>query len=351
MTLPVRKLQIGDNASYELERNLWTDRFVPAAMKVAGRSVPVRVRYRGGHTRHYPKRSYEVVRGGRTYHYNAEYDDPSLIRNALSFRFFEWLKVPSPRTRHVLLYRNGEPLGVYLEIEGVERRFFRKRGIGCASLFYAVNEDAGFGLHGSGRSRDTSALLAGYEHKAGGSLERKRLAAFIRGIHEHEGTAAVSYLNRHLDTDNYLRWLAGAVLTGNYDGFEQNFALYRHRKTGKFRIIPWDYEGTWGRNCYGDIVSSGLVDVEGYNHLTAKLLEQPVFRARYKAILASALKGPFTERKLMPIVNRMIARLAPHIRRDATRRWTYGEFRGEAKLISDYIRERRALIASALRRL
>jgi spore coat protein H len=350
MPLPARSLHIDEEKNYELERNLWNDQYVAATMRVNGQSSKALVRYRGGHTRTYPKRSYEVVRRGRVYHYNAEYDDPSMIRNALSFRFFEWLKVPSPRTKHVLLYRNGEPLGVYLEIEGVERRFFRRRGIGYASLFYAVNNDADFGLHGGDGIRGKSSLLSGYEHKSGGYEERSRLAALIRGMHERDGARAASFLDSRLDTDNYLRWLAGAVLTGNYDGFEQNYALYRHRKSGKFRIVPWDYEGTWGRNCYGNVVSSGLVDTFGYNALTAKLLEQPVYRARYKTILTEALRGPFTERKLMPVVRGMMSELAPHIRADTMRRWSYRDFRGEEERIRTYIRERRRLIAAAIRK-
>ncbi|WP_027094362.1 CotH kinase family protein [Cohnella thermotolerans] len=351
MNLPVRELQIGEAESWEMERNLWNDRYVNAVMHANGRNVPVRVRFRGGHTREYPKRSYEVVRQGQSFHYNAEFDDPSMIRNALSFRFFEGLGVPSPRTKHVRLFLNGEPLGVYLEIEGVERAFFRRRGIGYSSLFYAVNNNADFGLRNPETNRLKHTLLSGYEHRFGGDAEKARLKAFIKGFNEKSGTGLTAFLKSKLDVENYLRWLAGAVLTGNYDGFEQNYALYRHKKTGKFRIIPWDYEGTWGRNCYGQLVSSGLVDVMGYNHLTRKVLEQKANRARYKAILSSALKGPFNENLIMPNVRSMISKLSPYIREDTLRRWSYSEFLGEGDVIRQYIRERRRLIASALRKM
>lgn len=351
MPLPVRQLLIGDEERLEMERQLWDDRFVRAFMPVNGQSVPVLVRYRGGHTREYPKRSYEVIRNGQSFHYNAEFDDPSMIRNALSFGFIESLGVPSPRTKHVRLLLNGEPQGVYLELEGVDRRFFNRRGIGYSSLFYAVNNNADFGLRNPETNRLKHSLLSGYESKFGGEDERARLVSFIKGIHEHEGAQSAAFLRSRLDVDNYLRWLAGAVLTGNYDGFEQNYAIYRHRKTGKYRIIPWDYEGTWGRNCYGQSVSSGLVDVKGYNYLTSKLLQYRPHRSQYRAILASALKGPFTERGIMPIVDRMMANLAPEIRFDRTRNWSFEEFQSESGVVRQYIRERRAIIASDLRKL
>ena len=43
-----------------------------------------------------------------------------MIRNALSFQFFNMMGVPSPRTKHMWLEWNGYPHGVYLEIESVD---------------------------------------------------------------------------------------------------------------------------------------------------------------------------------------------------------------------------------------
>lgn len=351
MPLPVRTLLMSDSAIQTMENNLWNDRYVRARMRTNGRTFSVSVRYRGGHTRTYPKRSYEVVRQGQAFHYNAEYDDPSMIRNALSFAFFPMIGVPAPRTKHVLLYRNSEPLGVYLEIEGVERSFFRRRNIGAVSLFYAVNNRADFNLFLPESNRLKQTLLSGYEYRFGGSGEKGKLTAFIRGFHERKGRQAQAFLQSKLDVDNYLRWLAGAVLTGNYDGFEQNYALYRSRVSGKFRIIPWDYEGTWGRNCYGRVVESDLVSVAGYNHLTRKLLEHKIFRNRYKSILKAALNGPFTESRLMPVVERKIAALSPYFRKDTSRKWSFEEFLGEPDVFRKYIRERRSIVRTEMEQL
>lgn len=349
MALPVRMLKLSDTADRELENNLWTDRYVAAAMKVNGKTEQAKIRYRGGHTREYPKRSYDVVRGGEVYHYNAEYDDPSMIRNALSFVFFPMLGVPAPRCKHVVLYRNDDPQGVYLEIESVGLRFFKRRSIGVCSLFYAINNNADFGIYEPETHRPKSSLLSGYEYRFGGAGERKRFAAFIRGISRTESSKMPSFFDRSLDVDNYLRWLAGAVLTGNYDGFEQNYAVYRHRKSGKYRIIPWDYEGTWGRNCYGRIQDDDQVPVMGYNQLTKKLLEHRPYRLQYIGFLKNALKGPFNERSIMPIVKKMISEIDPYYRNDPMRKWSYSEFLGEPDLIRRYIQVRREIVAQELK--
>lgn len=348
MSLPVISLKLSDSDSKELERNLWTDRYIAASVRTNGKTERAKIRYRGGHTREYPKRSYDVIRGDETCHYNAEYDDPSMIRNALSFAFFPLIGVPAPRCRHVLLYRNSDFLGVYLEIESVGRRFFRRRGIGASALFYAINNNANFDRYRSNYVTPKSSLFSGYEYRFGGETERKRFVSFLRAIHQMSGQDLIAFLSQTLDVDNYLRWLAGAVLTGNYDGFEQNYSIYRHRLTGKYRMIPWDYEGTWGRNCYGQIQDDDLVPVWGYNYLTKRLLEHRPFRIQYQNILLRSLKGPFTEHKLMPMALKMMAEIRPYVRNDPLNRWTFEEFLREDELIRRHIRVRRQLVAREL---
>ncbi|SFB40915.1 spore coat protein H [Cohnella sp. OV330] len=347
MPLPVRMLRVSDRHLAEMENNLWNGRFVPAAMEGwrAG-AASVSVRYRGGHTRAYPKRSFEVASAEGTRHYNAELDDPSMIRNALSFWFLDRVGLPSPSARHVLLALNGAPLGVYLEIESVDADFFRKRGLRASSLFYAVNDRADF------RAAPRASLLDGYEYRFGGRGERERLRGFIAGLHRRRSPAeTAAYLRSRLDIDNYLRWLSGAVLTGNYDGFDQNYAIYRNRATGRWSMAPWDYEGTWGRNCFGKSVDADLVEIGGYNSLTRKLLSDKSLKQRYKNLLRTLLGTVFTERSIMPRAEKLHREIAPYMRAERIARGAYAGFFDELKTIRQYIRDRRAILLRDLKRL
>jgi spore coat protein H len=158
-------------------------------------------------------------------------------------------------------------------------------------------------------------------------------------------------LNRKLDVANYLRWLAGAVLTNNYDGFDQNYALYEHKTSDKYRIIPWDYEGTWGRNCYGKPCASDLVRITGYNALTEALLADASVRKRYADLLADIVQTKFTEQSMMPVVRSMHGKIAESIYRDHTRNWPVRVFDGEPELIRRYIQERREIVRKELAKL
>jgi spore coat protein H len=346
--LPEYSIWIGNREWTKLNERIWSGSFTNAHLEYGGKRVPIRIRYRGGHTRNYPKKSYELRVGSRTYHFNAEYDDPSMIRNALSFRFFESIGVPSPATRHCILRINGRSQGVYLLIESVNRAFFRRRRIAARSLVYAENDSANFALASPVTGKRKRSLFEGYKLVIGRQADRERLKTFVRRLHRLRGKRLNRWLGRRLDMNNYLRWLAGAVLTGNADGFDQNYALYEHRKTARYRIVPWDYEGSWGRNCYGRLVDADLVRITGENALTDAVLSDPGARERYRKLLEQLLEAEFTEARIMPVVSEFYERIAPDIYTDTTRKWPPDVFDGEPEVIRRYIRDRRETIRSEM---
>ncbi|MFC5648132.1 CotH kinase family protein [Paenibacillus solisilvae] len=349
--LPSRKITIQTEDLKELQANVWSNQFAPIKLEIDGTPYEAQLRFRGGHTRNYPKKSYEIRYGSnQTLHWNAEFDDPSMIRNALSFQFFNMINVPSPKTRHIWLEWNGQPHGVYLELEAVDRTFFSKRGISSKSLIYAVNDRADFRLIDSDTGMDKSSLFDGYRVMRGDDDTKTRMIQFVRRINRSTGKNHLSYLANRLDVGLYLKWLAGAVLTGNYDGFDQNYALYEHTSSGKYRIIPWDYEGTWGRNCYGRLCGSDLVDVKGYNMLTQKVLAYKTYRQAYRKILTNLLSTQFRWKVIEPVISELYKKITPAIQDDFTRKWPFYSFEEEPDVFKTYVQERRAIIKDELKK-
>ncbi|MBW7458721.1 CotH kinase family protein [Paenibacillus sepulcri] len=347
--LPTRKITINEDDLSRLQADVWSNEFAPVKLEMDGESYEAQLRFRGGHTRNYPKKSYELRYGNnKTMHWNAEFDDPSMMRNALSFHFFNSIQVPAPSTRHFWLEWNDQPHGVYLDIEAVDQTFFRKRKIGSRALIYAVNDNANFSLIDPDTNQHKSTLFSGYRVMKGTKETPVRLTRFVRRINRPAGEALRSYLVKRLDIGLYLKWLAGAVLTGNYDGFDQNYALYEHTTSGKYRIIPWDYEGTWGRNCYGKLCGSDLVRVKGYNILTRKILSYRSCRLAYRRILNQLLTDKFTIQRLEPVLMKLHGELTPAIRDDFTRKWPFHTFQEEPEVFKNYINERRLIVREAL---
>lgn len=113
-------------------------------------------------------------------------------------------------------------------------------------------------------------------------------------------------------------------------------------------MIPWDYEGTWGRNCYGKIVDSNLVKIQGYNKLTEKVLSFRSHRQRYKALLSGFLESVFTVRRQLPLVYKMHDAIAADVYKDPNHKWSTKVFDAEPDTIRKYIDQRRQDILSQL---
>jgi len=351
MSLPMLSLQMEERALRRLERDPWSDRFIEAVLVEGGQEAAVKVRFRGNHNRKYPKRSYEILTAGRIRHFNAEYNDPSMIRNALSFWFMNRIGVPAPRTRFCLLQVNGGPPGVYVELESVDRDFFRERGMDVAMLAYAETYDAHLGLFCAGTRRRKASLFEGYRLVIGGEGEQRKWESFIYHINLLHGPNLEEYLRKHLDVGKYLAWLAGAVLTGNEDAFDHNYAVYRDEATRKYAFVPWDYEGSWGRDCYGEPAPANAVRITGYNRLTARLMGFPAFRRRYRELLERILDEHFREDILLPVIRTMLEEILPDLGRTGGNRRPASAAPWELRVIRRYIRERRKCVTDELGRL
>ncbi|MBX5436916.1 MAG: CotH kinase family protein [Alicyclobacillaceae bacterium] len=350
MSLAICRIEVPTADLARLQADVRRPVFVNAVLHRGGRMERVRLGYRGNRTRGAPKKSFEVRRSGGTLHLNAEYDDPSMLRNALSFWFFRQLGVPAPRTRHCQVFLNGDDLGVYLEIEGVDGSFFRRRGLGCRSLFYAVNHDANFGLFASSGRRFKASLFDGYQRVIGGLEDQKRFERFIFDLNTLQGAAAARRLTAQLDAAQYVRWLAGAVCTGNADGFTQNYAVFESSEDGRYRFLPWDYEGSWGRNCHGEPCPVDAVSAFGDNVLTAKLLAIPAVRHSYRQLLRRLTQTVFHEHRIVSLVYEWMWRIGHAVLADSARARARQLWAGEAEVIRRYVRDRRQYLLEAVAR-
>jgi spore coat protein H len=184
--LPLYAIYIHPNDLRELRRDIWNDDLVPATFTFQKKKFHIDISYRGSHIRNFKKKSYFIsfykpyfFHGVHELHLNAEYKDPSLMRNKLSLDFFSALGVLSPSSRHVLLSINGKHEGIYLQLESVDEFFLKKRQLPAGPIFYAIDDDANFSLIGSFHKAPKTSLDAGYERKLG-TWEDHRISG---GIH------------------------------------------------------------------------------------------------------------------------------------------------------------------------
>ncbi|AZU62876.1 CotH kinase family protein [Neobacillus mesonae] len=357
--LPQYKLFIKPVDLKELKRDIWIDEPIPAQLRIDGKRLEIDVSYRGSHIRDFAKKSYQITfykpkkfMGSRQIHLNAEYKDPSMIRNKLSFDFFSDIGVLAPQSRHVFLTLNGKDEGVYLEIESVDENFIRRRNLPAGSILYAVDGDANFSLMSDINKETKKSLKLGYEIKCKDSKSAEyQLQELIYKINTIPPTEFEREIPKYVNVNQYLRWVAGIIFTSNYDGFVHNYALYRNGQTGLFEVIPWDYDATWGRDVNGKLMEADYVPIKGFNTLTARLLDVDTFRRQYRTLLEEIMSNQFTQEYMMPRVEKLLEMIRPFILDDPYKRDHIDKFDGELKVISDYIQERRNYLFRKLSKL
>ncbi|KOO50653.1 spore coat protein [Priestia koreensis] len=351
MSMEVCQLYINPRDIRLLKQNVWSDDLVPGQLKWRNKKVEVDAVYRGAHIRKLTKKSYYIAYykpkrlfGEQEWHLNAEYEDPSLMRNKLSLDFFSSIGVLSPRSEHVDLTLNARKQGVYLRLESVNEDFLLARNLPHGSIFYAVDADANFSLMSELDDDVKKSLDLGYETKVEVEGDMERLQEFIYKTNTLKRDEFENEVENYLDVDQYLRWLTGIVCTQNYDGFVQNYALYCHGESKRFYMIPWDYDATWGRDLTGKEMDPDYVRVEGFNTLTARLLDVERFRKQYAAILTEVLHHQFTVPYMEEKVRSLYTKIKPSVMNDPFLKERLDQFHKEPDFILDFIEKRRQVL-------
>jgi spore coat protein H len=353
--IPSYFLKIKEKNLNELREDVWSNDPVPASLKVENVKYDIGIAYRGSYTRKFRKRSYRIefnhpklFSGAREIHLNAEYRDPSLIRNKLSFDFFNDLGVLSPQSQHINFIRNDSHKGVYLQLESVDKLFLKKRGLPSGPIYYAVNNNANFSMMRDEKMKES--LISGYQRVSGNDSDNDILHDFINKVNTIPLPNFPDEISRLINIDKFLRWLAGAVCTMNNDGFTHNYALYRNSGTGLFEIIPWDYDATWGRKVDGGIMHYKYVPMEGKknNHLCYLLMRFPEFRNLYRNILEEILETKFTVAYMEDKVISLHEALRPHVLLDPYKKKKIDTFDREPEFILQFIRDRNSYLKKKL---
>jgi spore coat protein H len=356
--IPKLNLLIKNRHLRRLQNDVWNERLLPSKLVIDHYKFDSGVTYRGDHVRAFTKKSYRVgfkqyneVFQGNEIHLNAEYRDPSLIRNKLSFDFFHIIGGRAPKAQHVFLELNGKSQGIYLLIESVDRHFLKNRNLPDGPIFYATTNKATFSLF-TAENEPKKSLLSGYELKEGKEKDFEDLEQFLITLNTYPREGFGQEIARYVDVQKYLTWLCGIVCTQNFDAFIHNYALYKNRDTGLYEIIPWDYDATWGRDWDGLKMEYDYVPIEGYNTLTARILDVKQYREQYRDMLEEILKTTFTTERLEPIITNLMNQIKPYLPFDPyINRFSNKKLIQERDYILQFIEDRNQYLRDGLKSL
>ncbi|MEN9577127.1 MAG: hypothetical protein RJA70_136 [Pseudomonadota bacterium] len=165
--------------------------------------------------------------------------DPSGVREWLSYRIFGNQGVPVPRTGYARVYVNKVEFGVYLTLESTDDAGFLKRHFPSTSVLY----EGGYGQD----------LFAGseaeFEEDAGADPERIALRRLTNLLAQASAQDAYESLAVAVHWDEVIAAMATELFVGHGDGYalaRNNYFLH-FDGDGRVSLIPWGTDKTLTR--------------------------------------------------------------------------------------------------------
>ena len=264
--LPVIRLRIPTESLDNLYANPLLDVEYPMTFCFQSGTIQdtlyeVGLRFRGNTSRSSPKKSFKIsfntfVRkrdyyGLEKMNLNGEHNDPSVIRSKLYWDLCRDFGIPAPRANHVLLYINDAFMGVYINVEQIDEEFTGLRFGSKNGNLYKCLYPADLTYLGSNPDnyKFTSGNRRAYELKTNEDTDDYYDLAHLIDILNNTTAQQQQRYEEVLNLPVLLRIIALDVFTGNWDGpfyNKNNFYLYDNPATGRFEIIPYDVDNTFG---------------------------------------------------------------------------------------------------------
>jgi len=215
--------------------------------------------------------------GLRKIHLNNSVQDPSFSTEDICGAMFHAAGVPAPRVTNARVWLNDRDLGFYVLVEGFNRDFLGR---------YFKN--TGGNLYDGGFLKDVTDTL---EKESGDdSSDESDLKALASAARESDPVKRWQRLNKTLDVERFISFVAIEVLVWDWDGYpmnRNNYRIYHDPSNDRMVFIPhgmdqmfWEADGPIRPN-FGGLVANAIVQTPEGSRLYRQRLGE-LFRDVYQ---------------------------------------------------------------------
>jgi len=269
--------------------------------------------------------------------------DVAFLNEHLGYELYRRAHLPAPLTAHAVVTFNGEPRGVYVIKEAVDRQFL-VRNFGVA--------DAGGNLYEGSCPFDDPCTdfleqPQRMELKRQGEERRNRddLRALVKVVRETPEAEWVRAVRERLDLDGFLTGCAIDALANHWDSYSgnvNNYFMYDRSSDGRFVFIPHGMDSLFGVDgVYPDIeVRSPFAPPKG--RLAEDVREAPALAGAYERAIQRVLREAWDERALMERIEQVGRTLHSTTRTDPRTQADLARFDGAVDRVRRFIVQRKA---------
>ncbi len=285
--IPVVRIEIPADGMNALRRN--PRRYVRATLR-EGTTVyaDVAIRLKGGpgsfrqvddrpsFTLNFDKfKEGQKFHGLKKIHLNSSVQDGSYLSEKICRELFDAAGVPTPQAGHAIVDFGGER-HLYVLVEGVNKQFLKRYFQDPTGNVY----DGHSGLDVSTRM-PTNSGDDPHDHSG--------LRALAAAVRQSDSRERLATLERALDLDRFLSFVAMETLVWHWDGYtmnRNNFRIFHDRGKGRMVFLPHGLD-----QVLRDVHGAVFPDAEGM--VARCVLEMPETRQRYRERVTQLLTNVF----------------------------------------------------------
>ena len=162
--------------------------------------------------------------------------DPTMLHEALGYRVYADAGVPVPDTMYARLTINGEPYGLYLLVESIDRQFLKRR----------FGDDTGILYEAAYGTDLTEGSEHGFELDEGSDPGHAELLRLISAV-SADGDNMLYGSAPLVDRRSFLSMMAVEVLINDWDNYyrSNNYRIYWNPSTRRWSFIPTGIDQTF----------------------------------------------------------------------------------------------------------
>jgi len=234
--------------------------------------------------------------------------DVTFVKEILGY-LLEGLYLPTPQAGYMNVSVNGALMGLYVNVESINKQFLRKHFGNDRGTFFKCEPQFHFGenylavpdLKWYGADSNAYAYQKGYEMKSDHGWTD--LLELIYTLNYN-----IDNIEEILNVDRVLWFFAASTVMPDLDNYfwfvPHNFYLYQNA-SGQFEIIPWDKDHTFGNALINPIndVGGNISWIYYYNPfefenntdrpLFSKLIQVPLYKLIYTAHLRTIIEDVY----------------------------------------------------------
>ena len=257
-----------------------------------------------------------------------------MLAEHLSYELYRRAGLRIQNSGHYRLTVDGRPLGYILYVEQPNKTFLERSGRNNDGNLYKI------------RWFEQDPVRA-HEKKTNPTSGHDVLMTLLAGLNSNSGEAQWKFIQQHFNLTNVINYFAVNMCIQNWDGFFNNYYAYHNTDAGgKWEIIPWDEDKTWGEydgasanyDWYEMPLTIGMIGDGPPRAISSRgpfggaswwrppgffsgpLLANPQFRAAFLARLRELCDTVFTEERFFPAIQALHNELRPEVEAQARAR-------------------------------